>query len=107
MVDVDPLLVVIQVLVHVDEPAVVQVDILVVDHIHEVGILTDGANGADEDGLLAFFILGLDEVSHFPGDGLENGRLVLHDHHGDLRIGEQLLFVVVVIIVMHSTLPSF
>ena len=36
MVHIDPLLVVIQVLVHVDEPAVVQIDVLFVDHVHEI-----------------------------------------------------------------------
>ena len=102
----DPLLPIGEVLVHVQEPDVFQADVLAVDHLHKIGILSNGADGADEDGLLSQCVLPPDLVGHLPGHGLKHGGVVRHDGNGQLRRGQELLPVVVVIFVTHHV-PSF
>ena len=103
----DPLQIIPKILVHIDEPTVFQADSLGIHHVHKERILADGAHRTDKYSSLPFFILLLDEVGHFPGNGFENGGLVSHYLHGNPGIGEQLLLIVIVVLVMHSVLPSF
>ena len=103
----DPLLVVIQVFVHVDKPAVFQADPLGVHYVYKVGVLADGAHGADKHGGFAFFVLFLDNIRHLPGNGLEYGGLIVHDDHGDFGIAEEPRLVVVIVLVMHTVFLSF
>ena len=103
----NPLFVVAQVLVHVNEPAVFQADSLAVDHVHKIGILADGTYRANENRGFALFILFLDKIRHFPGDDFEHGGLIRHDLHGDFGGAEQLCLVIVVVFVMHTVYLSF
>ncbi len=103
---VDPLLLIGEIFVHIQEPYVFQADIFLVDHIHKKGILSHRTHRTDEYRFLAQCVFPLDLLRHFPGHGPEYGGVVLHDGDGQLRCVQQLLSGVVIIFVTHA-LPLF
>ena len=88
---VDPLVVIGEVLVHVDEPAVLEREALVVDHLHEVGVLANGTNRADEDRLGTGGVVLANRTDHVLGHLEKDRRRVTGELEANLGALPQLL----------------
>ena len=88
---VDPLVVIGEVLVHVDEPAVLEREALVVDHLHEVGVLANGTNRADEDRLGTGGVVLANRTDHVLGHLEKDRRRVTGELEANLGALSQLL----------------
>lgn len=86
MVGRDPLLPLVQILAHIDEPAVLQADVPLVDQLHEVPVLPGRARLAEKHRAPAQRVVALDLAGHGDRHRVEYVVVPLQDHKRDARM---------------------
>ena len=76
MLMVDPLEIICQILIHIQEPDIFQADVLLIDRVNKVRILADGPHRTYEYGAFTQRVFSLDLICHLLGDRLEHSLII-------------------------------
>ena len=96
----NPLFFIVQIFIHIDKPHIFQTDILLINHIHKIRILSYRAYRTDKYCLLSLCIMHLNLVHHFNCHRVKYRCIILHNNDRKFRIISHQFFLRIVIITM-------
>ena len=85
MFDADPFFIIIQIFIHVNKPYIFQADILLINHIYKIWILSYRTYRTDKYCFFSLFVMFSDLIHHFNCHRMKYFCIVFHNNYRKLR----------------------